>query len=310
MRRAAAALLRRAAAAAERRAGPAGAPPAAAAALAPAAASPAASSSARAFATNSHDIFNVHRDAPHNNAATPFAFTPANAARLAEIVARYPDNYAASAVIPALDLAQQQNDGWLSLSAMNAVAEALGMAPMRVYEVATFYTMFNRSVVGKFHVMVCGTTPCMLQGAKGIYSALKERLGVDYGATTADGMFTFGEMECMGACVNAPMIAVADYRNGVEGFSYRYYEDLTPADAVAVIDALAKGETPKPGSQHRSKAEPAGAVVGGKWVPSAGGEQTLVGEPRGPFCRDLEAGDALAAPPPPPAAAPAAAAKK
>ena len=124
-------------------------------------------------------------------------------------MARYPDNYKASAVIPVLDLAQQQNDGWLSLAAMNGVAAVLGMAPIRVYEVATFYTMFNRSKMGRYHVMVCGTTPCMLQGAKGIYAAIKGHLGVDYGETTPDGAFTLGEMECMGACVNAPMIAVA-----------------------------------------------------------------------------------------------------
>jgi (2Fe-2S) ferredoxin len=285
--------------------------------------------------------------------------------------------------------------------------------------------MFNRSKMGRYHVMVCGTTPCMLQGAKGIYKALKEHLGIDYGQTTPvssgphvqriragkqpggsrwkaqeqahgigqaylccavasvllplrcwwptpfrveqygqtlfcphshhsapptssivespllptpllpqDGMFTLGEMECMGACVNAPMIAVADYGGGVEGFSYSYFEDLTPADTVAIVDTLKKGGKPKVGevlvvlpaggavgpswgwrpragmlcgvvglpvcrctfscvwvvscdvtkwlrlradcwafclqigSQHRSKAEPAGAVIGGKWVPS------------------------------------------
>lgn len=249
-----------------------------------------ASTSRRAYATNSHDIFNVHTDTPDNNPATAFAFTPANLERAEAIIARYPPNYKASAVIPVLDLAQQQNDGWLSLSAMNAVATLLGMPEIRVYEVATFYTMFNRSRIGKYHVMVCGTTPCRLQGSQGIEKALLDHLGLHgLGETTADGLFTLGEMECMGACVNAPMIAVADYSKGAEGFSYLYYEDLTPEGARGVIDALRAGKAPKAGSQHRAKAEPAGAIVGGKWVPSPGGTQTLMGPPPGPYCRDLDA---------------------
>ena len=239
---------------------------------------------------NTIDVLNVHMDEPHNNDDTPFAFTEANLARVEEICSRYPTNWRQSAVIPVLDLAQQQNDGWLSLNAMREVARVLGMAEIRVFEVATFYTMFNRSKIGKYHVMVCGTTPCMLQGSKKIYGALKEALGVDYGQTTEDGLFTLGEMECMGACVNAPMIAVADYTKGVEGFQYTYYEDLTPEDAKGIIADLRKGKTPKAGSQHRWKAEPAGAVVDGeRWVESNGGVKTLQGTPRGPYCRDLDA---------------------
>lgn len=259
-------------------------------------------SNQRWFATNSHDIFNVHRHEAHNNWDTEFDFTDANYEKVAEVISRYPSNYKASALIPLLDLAQQQNDGWLSLAAMNRVAKVLDMPEIRVYEVATFYTMFNRSKMGRYHVMVCGTTPCMLQGAKGIYKALKEHLGIDYGQTTPDGMFTLGEMECMGACVNAPMIAVADYGGGVEGFSYSYFEDLTPADTVAIVDTLKKGGKPKIGSQHRSKAEPAGAVIGGKWVPSkpTPEQMTLMGEPPGPYCRNLDEVPAAQAPPAPP----------
>jgi len=244
-----------------------------------------------------------HRHEAHNNLETEFDFTPSNYKRAEEIMSRYPDNWRQSAVIPLLDLAQQQNDGWLSLAAMNRVAKVLGMAEIRVYEVATFYTMFNRSKIGKYHVMVCGTTPCMLQGAKGIYKALKDHLAIDYGQTTPDGMFTLGEMECMGACVNAPMVAIADYTKGVEGFSYNYYEDLTPADAIGIIETLKKGGQPKVGSQHRSKAEPAGAVVDGQWVPSApnAAEMTLTGEPSGPYCRDLDV-EPEGPPAPPPAA--------
>ncbi|GAB4823881.1 hypothetical protein N2152v2_010927 [Parachlorella kessleri] len=267
-------------------------------------------SASQGFATNSHDIFNMHVNSPENNPSTQFDFTEANYEKVAELLSKYPTNYKQSAVIPMLDLAQQQNGGYLSLSAMNRVAKILDMAEIRVYEVATFYTMFNRSKMGKYHVMVCGTTPCMLQGAKGIYKALKDHLGIDYGQTTADGMFTLGEMECMGACVNAPMIAIADYTKGVEGFSYTYYEDLTPEDTLGIIETIKKGGKPKPGSQHRKKAEPAGAVANGKWVASKPGADgiTLTGEPRGPYCRNLDEPEpapinpaaAGAAPPPPP----------
>jgi NADH dehydrogenase (ubiquinone) flavoprotein 2 len=112
--------------------------------------------------------------------------------------------------------------------------------------------------------------------------------GIQVGQTTKDGMFTLGEMECMGACVNAPMICIADYTKGVEGFSYNYYEDLTTSDAVSILEALKKGEMPKKGSQHRDKAEPAGSVQNDKWVAGKLSERTtLLGEVPGPRCRDL-----------------------
>lgn len=244
--------------------------------------------SAWCAATNSHDIFNVHRDQPDNNWEVQFDFTTQNYKKVNEIISRYPPNYKQSAVIPVLDIAQQQNGGWLTLAALNRVAKILEMPEIRVYEVATFYTMFNRSRIGKFHVMVCGTTPCMLQGSKDIVKALSEHLGIGIGHTTKDGMFTLGEMECMGCCVNAPMIAVADYSNGVDGFSYNYYEDLSPADAVRIVDMLKSGEKPKVGSQYRSKAEPCGAVQEKKWVETSGGETTLMGEISGPYCRNLD----------------------
>lgn len=127
------------------------------------------------------------------------------------------------------------------------VAEILEMAPIRVYEVATFYTMFNRSPIGKYQVMVCGTTPCRLNGSEKIEEAIRNHLGIHVGETTKDGMFTLCEMECMGSCVNAPMICIADFTNGVEGFSYNYYEDLTTKDAISILEALRKGEKPKAG---------------------------------------------------------------
>mmetsp|Transcript_4986 Transcript_4986/g.14915 ORF Transcript_4986/g.14915 Transcript_4986/m.14915 type:complete len:181 (-) Transcript_4986:727-1269(-) len=172
---------------------------------------------------------------------------------------------------------------------MNKVAEILETPAIRVYEVATFYTMFNRSKMGKYHLMVCGTTPCMVRGAVKIKDALCEHLGLkDYGESTADGMFTLSEMECMGCCVNAPMIAVADYTKGVEGFTYNYHEDITTKDAINIVEHLRRGEAPKVGSQHRETCEPAGVVYEDQWVPKPEGYTTLTGEPRGPYCRDLK----------------------
>ena len=144
-----------------------------------------------------------------------------------------------SAVIPLLDLAQQQHNGWVPVAAMNKIASILEVAPIRVYEVATFYTMFNRQPVGKYHVMVCGTTPCMLRGSRDIEAALSKHWGIERGETTKCGTFTLGEMECMGSCVNAPMIVVADYTNGVEGFSYNYYE-VRPCDLARRQPALTR----------------------------------------------------------------------
>jgi NADH dehydrogenase (ubiquinone) flavoprotein 2 len=245
--------------------------------------------SSRSFATNSHDHFNIHRDSAENNEDTPFEFTPESMKIVKETLARYPDNYKRSAMIPLLTLAQTQNKGFLTLNAMNRVAEVLEVAPIRVYEVATFYTMFNRSKMGKYHLMVCGTTPCMVRGAPKLKDALCDHLGIkDYGESTSDGMFTLSEMECMGACVNAPMVAVADYTKGVDGFTYNYYEDITTADAVNIVETLKKGETPKAGSQHRDKAEPAGVVYEDKWIPTPKGETTLTTEPTGPYCRELK----------------------
>mmetsp|Transcript_32365 Transcript_32365/g.44886 ORF Transcript_32365/g.44886 Transcript_32365/m.44886 type:complete len:273 (+) Transcript_32365:86-904(+) len=225
---------------------------------------------------NAHVIINQHRDTDFNNPSLTWDFTPENYKHVNAWLAKYPTNYKQSAVIPLLDLAQQQNQGWIPVSAMNKIAEIVGVANMRVYEVVTFYSMFNRNPVGKYHVMVCGTSPCMVAGARDIEAAMEKHLGIKKWETTADGMFTLGEMECMGCCVNAPMVAVADYTNGVEGYSYNYYEDLTPASTVKILDMLKKGEKPKVGSQTRETCEP------------MGGRTTLLEDPPGPYCRDLE----------------------
>lgn len=159
-----------------------------------------------------------------------FKFTPENLKKAQEIVSYYPEGHQNAAVIPLLDIAQRQNDNWLPLKAMNYVAEFLNMPRMRVYEVATFYTMFNRAPVGKYFVQVCTTTPCQLRGAEETYSLCKE-------LTRGDKDFKVIEVECLGACVNAPMVQIND----------DYYEDLKPEDVKDIITQLKAGKKPKVG---------------------------------------------------------------
>ena len=168
-----------------------------------------------------------------------FAFTAENLERAQKIIAKYPKGRQASAVIPLLDIAQRQHDNWLPRVAMDYVAELLSMPPIRVYEVATFYTMFNLNPVGKNFVQVCRTTPCWLRGSDAITHTCRTKLGIDIGETTADGKFTLKEVECLGACVNAPMVQVND----------DFYEDLTPELMEKLIDDLANGRQPTVGSQ-------------------------------------------------------------
>ena len=169
----------------------------------------------------------------------PFAFTPEMKALADKHIAKYPAGRQQSAVMPLLDLAQRQNGGWLSKEAIAHVADTLGMAVMRVYEVASFYTMYNLSPVGKHLVQVCTTTPCWLRGSSDVVAACEKHLGIGLGETTADGQFTLREVECLGACVNAPVVQIAD----------DYYEDVAPSHVPGLMDALKRGETPKAGSQ-------------------------------------------------------------
>ena len=167
-----------------------------------------------------------------------FAFTPENLEWAKARIAKYPPGRQQSAVIPLLWRAQEQSGGWLPQKAIEAVAELLGMAKIRVLEVATFYTMFNLSPVGRFHVQFCGTTPCMLRGADALKKVLHHTIGHE-NEVTAAGTFSWTEVECLGACVNAPMVQInADY-----------YEDLTPESLTRILNDLAAGRTPKPGPQ-------------------------------------------------------------
>jgi NADH-quinone oxidoreductase subunit E len=173
-----------------------------------------------------------------------FVWSEANEARAKRIVERYPPGRQHSAVIPLLDLAQRQvgaetgTQGWLPVPVIEYVAAYLGMPYMRAYEVATFYTMFNLRPVGRYHVQVCGTTPCMLRGSDDVFAACVAK-GMRKGATTDDGLFTLSEVECLGACANAPMVQINDDN----------YEDLSFDSMTAILDALARGEAPAPGPQ-------------------------------------------------------------
>jgi NADH-quinone oxidoreductase subunit E len=169
----------------------------------------------------------------------PFAFSAENLARADKIIAKYPAGRQASAVIPLLDIAQRQNDNWLPQQVLDYVADFLEMPHIRVYEVASFYTMFNLKPVGRNFVQVCTTTPCWLRGSSDIVSTCKKKLGINVGETTADGQFTLTEVECMGACVNAPMVQIND----------DYFEDLTPELTEKLLDTLKAGKKPEAGSQ-------------------------------------------------------------
>lgn len=183
---------------------------------------------------------------------TSFEFTKENLEKAKHIIAKYPKGKQRSAVMPLLDLAQRQHNNWLPRAAMDCVADLLEIPNMAVYEVATFYTMYNKQPVGKHLIQVCRTTPCWLRGAEELTKTCKKKLGIDKGETTKDGQFTLVEVECLGACVNAPMVQIND----------DFYEDLTPETLSQVIDDLYEGRTPKTGPQiRRTSSEPSDSSV-------------------------------------------------
>jgi len=167
-----------------------------------------------------------------------FAFTAENLAAAKAHIAKYPPGRQASAVLPLLDLAQRQSGGWLPRAAMDYVAGLLEMAPIRVYEIGTFYTMFNLQPVGRYLLQACTTTPCWLRGSDDVVAACERKLGIGIGETTPDGRFTLVEVECLGACVNAPVLQVND----------DFYEDLDGPATEALLDAFCAGKPPSPGS--------------------------------------------------------------
>ena len=180
-----------------------------------------------------------------------FVFTPENEEWAKREIVKYPEGRQASAVISLLWRAQKQNNYWLPRPAVELVGRMLDMPFIRVLEVATFYTMFNLEPVGRFHVQLCGTTPCMLRGAEAIKQVCHDRIG-EPGHCSSDGMFSWLEVECLGACCNAPMVQIND----------AYYEDLTPENFGALLDDLAAGLPVKVGSQTgRVGSEPTGGLT-------------------------------------------------
>jgi NADH-quinone oxidoreductase subunit E len=173
-----------------------------------------------------------------------FAWTDANAEKVKEIIGRYPPGRQHSAIMPLLDLAQRQvgeetqTQGWLPVPVIEYVAKAVDMPYIRALEVVSFYTMYNMAPVGRYHVQVCGTTPCMLRGSDDVMAACKNR-GLSKGHTTPDGLFTLTEVECLGACANAPIVQINDDN----------YEDLTYDSMSAILETLAEGKQPKIGPQ-------------------------------------------------------------
>lgn len=191
----------------------------------------------------------VRRLAPDEVQPASFAFTPENLAWAQKTIGKYPADRKASAVIPLLWRAQEQHAYWLPKAAIEYIADMLDMPYIRVFEVATFYTMFQLQPVGKkAHIQVCGTTPCMLRGAETLKEVCERRIGAKH-SVSADGQFSWEEVECVGACVNAPVVAIDDY----------YHEDLTPDALEALMDKLARGEAVTPGSAiGRQMSEPDG----------------------------------------------------
>jgi len=189
------------------------------------------------FAAGEIDM-SVRRLAPPDVQPKSFAFTAENLEWAKGQLTKYPEGRQVSAVIPLLWRAQEQTGGWLPEAAIRYVAEFLDLAPIRVLEVATFYTMFNLEPVGKFHVQLCGTTPCMLRGADELKKICHDRIGEPFHVTD-DGKLSWVEVECLGACVNAPMAQI----------NYDFYEDLTPENFNRILDQLVAGRMPKPGPQ-------------------------------------------------------------
>lgn len=182
------------------------------------------------------------------NQPKDFAFTPENLAWAQEMITHYPEGRQQAAVLPILWRAQEQHGGWLPEPAIRYVAEMLDMPYIRVYEIATFYTMFNLSPVGRHHVQLCGTTPCMLRGADGLKKVCRTLIGEE-GTVTPDGLFSWQEVECLGACVNAPMVQIGK----------DYFEDLTPDSFTVLLAKLREGVPVKPGPQtNRQLSAPAG----------------------------------------------------
>ena len=184
---------------------------------------------------------------PAKNQPETFEFNSSSMEEANKIVLKYPEGKQQSAVMALLYIAQKQNDNWIPLAAMKYIAKFLDMPYIKVYEVATFYSMYNLSPVGKYFVQVCTTTPCMLRGANNLVEACKEKIAENENELSNDKSSSWMEVECLGACVNAPMMQIND----------NYYEDLDKKKTIEILNKILKGETPKPGSYRgRLNTEP------------------------------------------------------
>ena len=220
-----------------------------------------------------------HHNTDTNNYRVPWDFTLESYKKIDEIMSTFPRSARRSGVIPLLHLAQVQNGGYIPVTAMFKIAKICEVPPMKVFETVTFYAMFNRRPVGKYHIQFCVTTPCMLCGVDDLIHRTEQYLNIPMFGTTSDGLFTIGEMECMGCCVNAPMVAVSDYSNPPQ-FRYDYYEDLNWESMKQLLHNFMEGKPTRVGSQLPNR----------KWGEPQGGKTTLhFASPPGPYCRDLDA---------------------
>ncbi len=187
-------------------------------------------------------IKKISKDQPKN-----FIFNEKNLELVNKIKQNYPSGKEKSAVMPLLYLAQKQNDNWIPLEAMKYIAKLLNIPYIKVYEVATFYTMYNLSPVGKYHVQICTTTPCMIRGAYDLVDVLKKKVSENQNIISKNNMCSWTEVECLGACINAPMMQINE----------DYYEDLSVNDVEKIIEKIMKNENPVPGSyKGRKNSEP------------------------------------------------------
>uniref|UniRef100_A0A7S1QVG0 NADH dehydrogenase [ubiquinone] flavoprotein 2, mitochondrial n=1 Tax=Neobodo designis TaxID=312471 RepID=A0A7S1QVG0_NEODS len=223
-----------------------------------------------------------HHNTEVNHSRIPWDFTQESYKKIDEIMAKFPASRRRSGVIPLLHLAQVQNGGWIPVTAMFKIAKICEVPPMDVFETVTFYAMYNRKPVGKYHIQFCVTTPCQITGCDALIEATEHKLGIKMGGTTKDGLFTIGEMECMGCCVNAPMIVVSDYSNP-PNFSYDFFEDLNEESLFKILDNLRDGRPVKVGSQLPNRV----------WCEPAGSDKDKTSlrleTPPGPYCRDIDA---------------------
>ena len=184
---------------------------------------------------------------PAKNQPESFEFSPSSLQAANQIISNYPKDKQQSAVMALLYIAQKQNDNWIPLAAMKYIGKFLDMPYIKVYEVATFYTMYNLAPVGKHFIQVCTTTPCMIRGAYKLVEACKEKISENETELSSDKSCSWMEVECLGACVNAPMMQIND----------DYYEDLDKDKTLKILDKILKGEKPKPGSYRgRTNNEP------------------------------------------------------